>query len=146
MDGIDRQLVALLQSNARLTYEQLGEAVGLSTPAAYQRVRKLEEEGILVGYRGQVDPAAVGRPVLVFARVLPGPTSDVTRLVQTWDVTPEVLECHAITGSAGYVIKLRLKDVRGLEAHLEHARKAGCSVSADVVISTAFERWSVPVS
>ncbi|KPK55949.1 MAG: hypothetical protein AMS21_13095 [Gemmatimonas sp. SG8_38_2] len=146
MDATDCQLAALLQSNARLTYEQLGDAVGLSTPAAYQRVRKLEEQGILVGYHGQVSPAAVGRPVLVFARVHPGPTSDVTGLVQTWDVTPEVLECHAVAGTAGYLIKLRLKNVHELGPHLDHARKAGCSVSADVVITTAFERWSVPVS
>ena len=145
-DTTDRQLLALLQSNARLTYEELGGAVGLSTAAAYQRVRKLEEEGVLLSYHGRVDPAAIGKPVLAFARVQPGPTSDVAALLRTWEHAEEILECHSVSGVTGYLLKLRLKSVHELQPHLDHARKAGCAVRADVVVTTAFERWTVPVS
>jgi Lrp/AsnC family leucine-responsive transcriptional regulator len=146
MDQIDRQLVALLQSNAQLTYEELGKAVGLSTAAAYQRVRKLEESGVVLGYHAAVAPAAVGRPVLAFARVRPGPETDVEQLQRSWEMSGEVLECHVVTGDAGFLLKLRLKGIDDLEPHLALARRAGCLVSADIVVTTAFERWTVPVA
>ena len=146
MDQVDRQLLSLLQSDAQLTFEQLGESVGLSTAATYQRVKKLEGSGALLGYHALLSPAAVGRTVLAFARVQPGPTTDVERLLRSWEVADGVQECHAVTGDAGYLLKLRLKCIDDLEPHLALARRAGCSVSADMVVTTALERWTVPVT
>jgi len=145
-DNVDRQLLALLQRDAQLTYEELGESVGLSTAATYQRVRKLEKSGVLLGYHAVVNPAAVGRTVLAFARVRPGPTTDVEHLLRSWELADGVQECHAVTGDAGYLLKLRLKSINDLEPHLALARRAGCSVSADMVVTTALERWTVPVT
>jgi Lrp/AsnC family leucine-responsive transcriptional regulator len=149
MDGLDRtdrRLLAPLQSDARLTYEELGQAVGLSAPAAYQRVRKLEGLGVILGYHGRVDPAAVGRPVAVLMRVQPGAATDVERLLRAWEQTEDILECYAMAGGGDYHLKLRLESLQSLSAHLDAARNSGCAVSADVIVSTAFERWTVPVS
>jgi Lrp/AsnC family leucine-responsive transcriptional regulator len=145
MDAADRHLLSLLQGDSRLTYEELGEAVGLSAPAAYQRVRKLEESGAVIGYHARVAPGAMGRGVVAFVHVTPGPGTRVDRLVEGWDATGDVLECHRVTGGHGYLLKLRLHSVDDLGPHLDAARRAGCAALAEVGLATLFERWTVPV-
>jgi Lrp/AsnC family leucine-responsive transcriptional regulator len=145
MDLTDRQLVRLLQGNARLSYQELGEAVGLSGPAAFQRVRKLERTGVLVAYEARVDPAKLGRPAVAFLRVRPEAGTNLQRLVSRWEAADEVQECHVVTGEAGYLLKLRLVMLADLQHHIDAARQAGCLVSAEVVVTTEFERSVVPV-
>jgi DNA-binding Lrp family transcriptional regulator len=70
----------------------------------------------------------------------------VKQLVDRWCVSDGVQECHAVTGESGYLLKLRLQSLDDLGPHLTVARKFGCSVSANAVISTALERWTVPVT
>lgn len=146
LDAADRGIVALLQSDAKLTYEQLGGSVGLSPAAAFQRVRKLEQAGVLRGYHARADAAALGRPVLAFVRVNPGPGTDIDRLLRSWESAAEIQECYAVSGSSAYVLKVSLRSVQELGPHLDHARRAGCAVSSELVMATAFERWAVPVS
>lgn len=144
MDAADRHLLSLLQGDSRLTYEELGEAVGLSAPAAYQRVRKLEEAGAVIGYHARVAPEALGRSVVAFVHVTPGPDTQMDRLIKGWDAAGEVLECHRVTGGHGYLLKLRLGSVDELGPHLDAARRAGCAAVAEVGLATLFERWTVP--
>lgn len=146
IDSVDRALLALLQADARIGYQELGEAVGLSGPAAYQRVRKLEAAGILVGYHAMVSPMAVGRPVVAFLRVAPVATTDVHQLEERWKTMPEVAECHRLTGADGYLVKLRLGEIAELEGHLDALRRTGCAVTAEVAVSTAIERSAVPLT
>jgi Lrp/AsnC family leucine-responsive transcriptional regulator len=145
LDRTDRHLLALLQRDTRLTYEELGDAVGLSAPAAYQRVRKLESGGAITGYHARLAPQEVGRGVIAFLRIQPGPRSNVERLVKAWDAAGEILECHRVTGETGYLLKLRVGEVGQVEPHLEAARKAGCTAEAQVGLTTLFERWTLPV-
>ncbi|MDH3290248.1 MAG: Lrp/AsnC family transcriptional regulator [Gemmatimonadota bacterium] len=145
MDRIDRQLLSLLQADARLGYQELGEAVGLSGPAVFQRVRKLEVAGILAGYHAAVNPAGVGRPLVAFLRVLPGPNTDVERLIAQWRDGAGVQECHLVTGRGGYLVKLRVTEPRELEAHLAALRRVGCEASAELALVSAFERSTVTV-
>lgn len=145
IDHIDRRLLALLQSDARIGYQELGESVGLSAPAAYQRVRKLEESGVLTGYHAAVQPAAVGFQIVAFLRVAPSATTDVRRIEETWKALPEVAECHRLTGAVGYVLKLRLRKLADLEEHTDALRRAGCAVTAEVALATPFERHAVPL-
>ena len=142
IDRIDARIVALLQADARMTYQQLGAGVGLSSPATYQRVRRLEEHGVITGYHARVNPAALGRPVCVGLMVEPGAAGDVERLEATWEAAPEVLECYRTAGG-GYWIKLGLATIQDVERHVRAARTAGCSVRAEVVSTTVFERWTV---
>jgi Lrp/AsnC family leucine-responsive transcriptional regulator len=146
MDSIDRRLLSLLQANARVGYQELGEAVGLSGPAVFQRVRKLEAAGVLVGYHAAVNPAAVGRPLVAFLRVLPGPTTDVERLVAQWREGMVVQECHLMTGRGGYLIKLRVTEPRELGTQLAALRRAGCEVNAELALVSSFERFTVPMA
>ena len=146
LDKIDQRLVSLLQADARLTYEEQGKAVGLSAAAVYQRVRKLEEAGVICGYHARVEPTLVGRPILALLYVRLGPATDRKQLLERWASATEALECHAVAGDAGYLLKLRLPDLGSLEPHVDAARRAGCTVRSHIVTATAFERWSIPVS
>jgi Lrp/AsnC family leucine-responsive transcriptional regulator len=146
LDRTDRHLLALLQRDARLTYQELGEAVGLSAPAAFQRVRKLEIAGVITGYHARLAPHLVGRGVVALLMVQPGPRTDMKRLVGTWEAAGEVLECHRMSGEAGFLLKLRVGELAALEAHLEAALRAGCTAVVRVGLATLFERWTLPVA
>lgn len=146
LDQTDRRILAALQSDARMSYQDLGSTVGLSAPAAYQRVKKLEDEGILQGYHARVDPAAVGRGVTAFLRARPGPGTDVVALIERWRLQADVLECHRLAADGCYLIKLSLRASADMEGYLDAARRAGCDATIDLVTSTAFERWTRPLA
>lgn len=145
LDAIDRRLLALLQSDGRIAYQDLGDAVGLSGPAAFQRVRKLESSGVIAGYHAQVSPERVNRGLLVFVRVAPGAATRVPQLVKRWFAVDEIMECHRLLSDGAFLLKLRLPHVEHVRRHLDAARGAGCSVNADVALESEFERWSLPV-
>lgn len=142
-DSVDRRIMAVLQAHGKLSYQDLGEAVGLSAPAAFQRVRKLESAGVITGYHARVDPARTGKPLIAFVQVQPGPGTQAAQLVTRWRRSPAVLECHRLTGADRYLLKLRLSDVGALGEFLDGARQAGCSVESELAVETAFERWTV---
>jgi Lrp/AsnC family leucine-responsive transcriptional regulator len=143
LDAADLRIVSILQADGKLSYQELGEAVGLSAPAAFQRVRKLENTGVITGYHARVSPAAAGKPILAFVQVRPGPQAQPAELLPRWRRAPAVLECHRLTGADRYLLKLRLDDVRALGAFLDAARRAGCTVESDLAVETVFERWAV---
>lgn len=144
LDPIDRRLLRLLQTDAHLTREELGQAVGLSAPAVHQRIRRLETDGLITGYHARVDASRVGRGVMAFMRVTPGAETDVSRVIKTWETSPAVLECHQVGGDGGFLLKLRLASLSELGRHLDVARRAGCRATADVTLETVFERWAIP--
>lgn len=144
LDRIDRHILALLQAAGRTSYQELGDSVGLSGPAAYQRVRKLEAAGVITGYHARVAPQEIGRAVVAFVWVCPGQGTDVRRLIAGWTAAGDVLECHRVTGPDGYLLKLRLGRVSELDGHLEAVRKVGCSAEAYVGLRTVFERSTLP--
>jgi len=96
IDSIDREILAELQTNARIAFAELGRRVGLSTPAVIERVKRLEENRIILGYRAMVDPAKVGLPVRAFVKVtIAG--DKLTKFATLTQRIPEVLECHRVT-------------------------------------------------
>lgn len=143
LDSTDRRIVAILQNDGKLSYQELGEAVGLSAPATFQRVRKLESAGVITGYHARVDPGAVGRGILAFVRVGPGPKVDARTLISQWGRSAAFLECHRLSGEDGYLLKVRLGAISDLGELLDGARRAGCAVEAELALETAFERWTV---
>jgi Lrp/AsnC family leucine-responsive transcriptional regulator len=114
IDDIDCEILAELQANARTAFAELGRRVGLSTPAVIERVRRLEEHHIILGYRAMVDPARVGLPVRAFVKVtIAGDKlAKFAALVKT---LPEVLECHRVTGAESFMVQVAVRDVRHME-------------------------------
>ena len=98
IDNIDCEILAELQENARIAFAELGRRVGLSTPAVIERVHRLEEKQVIVGYRTLVDPAKVGLPVRAFVKVTVA-GDKLTKFSALVRKLPEVLQCHRVTAS-----------------------------------------------
>ena len=114
LDGINRGLLAELQDDGRLTLAELGRRVDLSPPAVAERLGRLEDEGVIAGYRADVNPRALGYELTAVVRIRPAPR-ELRKVADLAQDTPEVVECHRITGEDCFIFKLHLRDVGHLE-------------------------------
>ena len=114
LDDTNRLLIAELQRDARLSIAELGRRVGLSSPAVTDRLGRLEQSGAITGYHAAVDPAAVGLSLSAIIRVRPSP-GQIQNVAELARETPEVVECHRVTGEDCYVMRAHLRDVLHLE-------------------------------
>lgn len=110
-DRTDLKIMDLLQRQGRMSMTELGEQIGLSTSPCSERVKRLERLGLITGYHARVDPIALGRPLLVFMEItLSQKSPQVFETIRReLGQMPEVLECHLISGSFDYLVKLRLR-------------------------------------
>ena len=110
LDTIDLRILDLLQQQGRLTMTELGESVGLSTSPCSQRVKRLEQLGVIAGYYARINPQALGRSLLVFVEItLTEKSEQIFKKVRdALAHIPEVQECHLIAGRFDYLIKARL--------------------------------------
>ena len=114
LDNIGWKLIVELQQDARVPFAELGRRVGLSTPAVTERVRRLEEAGIIAGYHAEIDHSRLGLPVLAFVRVnVLG--SELSRFAKKAAERPEVLEVHRVTGAESFIIKVAVRNQSNLE-------------------------------
>ncbi|SEG55700.1 Lrp/AsnC family transcriptional regulator [Paenibacillus sp. UNC499MF] len=132
MDHTDRSILALLQENGRMSMTELGKLVGLTSPAAAERVRRLEDKGVLTGYRAVVSPEAVGKAVIAYILM---ETEHCRRYVEFVRQVPEVAECHRIAGPYSYLTKLVTSSVRELETFIDASMEFG-KPSTLVVLSS----------
>jgi Lrp/AsnC family leucine-responsive transcriptional regulator len=114
IDETDRRLLDELQDDARLSHAELGRRVGLSPPAVTERVRRLTDEGIIRGFHADVDPRALGYDLSVIIRIRPSPRQ-LHKVADLARATPEVVECHRITGEDCFFAKAHVRDVEHLE-------------------------------
>ena len=114
LNAVNRQLIDALQADARLSLAELGRRVGLSAPAVGERLARLEQTGVIRGYHADVDPAALGHPVDVVLRVRPAPRQ-LTKVADLARSTPEVTECHRVTGEDCFAMRMHVRDVGHLE-------------------------------
>jgi len=113
-DATDAQLLAELQSDARLSLAELGRRVGLSSPSVADRLRRLESDGVILGHRTEVNPEALGLALTSIIRIRPSPRQ-LHKVAELARSTPEVVECHRITGEDCFFIKAHVRDVHHLE-------------------------------
>jgi Lrp/AsnC family leucine-responsive transcriptional regulator len=113
LDRIDRRILLLLQQDGRVTTTDLADKVGLSATAVAERVKRLTRDGIIRGYAARLDPARIGRGLLVFVEVhLERIAPDIFDAFQRAALrAPEVLECHMVAGGFDYLIKARVADM-----------------------------------
>jgi Lrp/AsnC family leucine-responsive transcriptional regulator len=138
LDGVGWKLLALLQEDARRSYSELGRAVGLSAPAVAERVRRLEEAGVITGYHAAVNPQRVGLAILALIR-LSGVADQAPLVSAAIAGTSEVLECHRVTGSDSYVLKVVAASIPHLEALIDRLLPFG-EVTTSLVLSTPVAR------
>ena len=139
MEDTDRAIVAALTADGRCSFTDLAERVGLSVSAVHQRVRRLEQRGVIRGYAAQVDHEALGLPLAAFIAIKPidpaAPDDAPERLAHL----REIEACHSVAGDEFYLLKVRVASPAALERLLQEIREAGMSTRTTVVLSTPYE-------
>ncbi len=140
MEDTDREIVRLLTRDGRMSYTDLARATGLSTSAVHQRVRRLEQRGVVLGYAAAVSPDAIGLPLTAFISVTPLDPSAPDDAPQRLAVLPEIEACHSVAGEESYILKVRVATPSALEDLLARVRSAAnVSTRTTVVLSTPYE-------
>lgn len=140
MEDLDRRLVELLLGDGRMSYTDLGRATGLSTSAAHQRVRRLEERGVLTGYRAVIEPTRMGLPLTALVSVTPFDPSEPDDVPDRLRGVAEIEDCYSVAGEESYVLKVRVATPGDLEDLLARIRSAAnVSTRTTVVLSTPWE-------
>src|SRR5262245_43180457 len=143
LDETGWRLLQELRSNARLSYAELGRRVGLSLPAVTERVRKMEEAGIITGYQAEVDLARLGMPVLaiVYLRSIGGQSCQqaVARVTEI----PEALECYRLTGDDSIIVKVAATSLDHLARVIDQLSVSGVP-STSLVRSKPMKRQTIP--
>ena len=148
INSIDSKIIAHLMSQARASWAELGALLGLSAPAAADRVRRLEEKGIIRGYHADIDPAAAGCELGAFIAVSLAHPDGRNDFLAHIERLPEVLECHHVAGDADYMLKIRCRSTRDLERLISDELKATAGVlrtRTTVILSTAKETCVLPL-
>ena len=136
LDAFGWSILEQLQQNARLSFAEVGRRVGLSTPAVTERVRRMEEAGILTGYHAAVDPAAAGFPIVVYMRLaISGGENVVGRATLALKRMPEILECHRVTGTDSFILRAGLLSVAHLESMIDRLTPFGMTSTSTVLSS-----------
>jgi DNA-binding Lrp family transcriptional regulator len=150
LDNIDHKVLEILQSNAKITNAQLSKEIGLSPAPTLERVKKLETTGIIQSYHAQIDREKVGLGVTTFVMIsLTGHKKQVTdAFVEQINVIPEVIECHHVTGSCDFLIKVIAKDISSYQQlMLEKINEIEqvASTQTMVILSTFKESKILPI-
>jgi len=143
MDARDRKILAALERNARLTYLEIGDEVGLSASSVHDRVRKLEKTGVIKGYRAEIDRISVGLPITAFVSLALSPNSpaDIPSLIAEF---PFVESCYSVAGDNSYALVVRAPSTRHLEELVDALRgKLEVTTRTTIVLSTPFEHRPV---
>jgi Lrp/AsnC family transcriptional regulator, leucine-responsive regulatory protein len=118
LDPVNRRILSELAADGRLSTAELARRVNLSPPAVTERVRRLEQAGVITGYRAVIDPRAVGYPLAAIVRIRPAPRQ-LPKIAQIAAELPQVVECHRITGDDCFLLTLRLRSMDDLEPLLD---------------------------
>ncbi len=148
MDAIDLQIIRLLTEYGRMTFSELAERVGLSGPSTADRVRRLEERGVIAGYHAVVDPASIGLGLTAFVAVTLSSPAGRERFLEALSALPQVVECHHIAGDDDYLLKVHTAGTSGLESLVSDGLKAVPGVArtrTTVVLSSPYERALAPM-
>jgi Lrp/AsnC family transcriptional regulator, leucine-responsive regulatory protein len=137
LDSTDWRILDELQRDGRLSYNQLARRVNLSAPAVAERVRRLEESGVIAGYQAQVDPAKAGFPLTAFVQMRCTPGRCLLKTT-TADDLPEVVEIHKLSGAICSMLKVRVASMVHLEALFERIGEHG-EINTHIVLSTQYE-------
>ena len=140
MEDLDRRIVDLLRADGRMSYTDLGKAMGLSTSAVHQRVRRLEERGVIKGYAALVDFTSLDLPLTAFISISPlDPAAPDDIPDRLRDIT-ELEACHSVAGEENYILKARVRTPGDLETLLARIRAAAnVATRTTVVLSTPWE-------
>ena len=140
MEELDRQIVRLLAADGRMSFTDLARQTGLSTSAVHQRVKRLEQRGVILGYGATVDTRAVGLPLTAFVSLTPIDPASPDDVPERLADVSEIEGCYSVAGAESYILKVRVAEPTDLEELLGRIRSlAQVSTRTTIVLSTPFE-------
>jgi Lrp/AsnC family leucine-responsive transcriptional regulator len=148
LDAIDSKALAALLTDARISWADLGSTLGLSAPAAAERVRRLQERGLVRGFAAVVDPDAAGFPVLAFVAVTLDRQDARRRFLDAVRAHPLIQECHHVAGDDDFLLKVRARTLADLDALLSEELKGRLGIArtrTTIVLGTAKETARLPI-
>ena len=147
IDEIDAKILMLLQNQGRMKRNRIAEEVGLSVPSVSERMRKLEERGIITGYYAVVDAKRMHVDITAFIRVMVESSDDYEQFVDKATKLPEVLEVHSVTGEGSHILKIRTQNTTTLERLLANLQSwpSVHGTSTSIVLSTYKETRSLDI-
>lgn len=144
LDDVNRRLLTELHRDPRMSMSELARRAGMSAPAVTERVQRMERDGVITGFRMEVDPAALGLPVTALVRVRPGP-GQLPKIAAAAQDTPEVVECFRITGEDCFLIKMHAPSIQDMERLLDRFLLFG-QTTTSIVVSTPVPARALPCS
>jgi Lrp/AsnC family leucine-responsive transcriptional regulator len=145
LDEANLRILIELEQDARLPLAELGRRVSMSAPAVAERVQRLEQAGVIRGYRADIDPRAVGYPIAALVRIRPAVSRQLHKIPELARETPEVVECHRVTGEDCFVLKLHLRSIEDLEEVLDRFVLLG-QTTTSIIHSSPLPPRSVPLT
>ena len=143
LDDLNRRILAELAADPRISISALARRVSLSAPSVRERVAALTEAGVIRGFSLDVDPAAIGLPVAAWVRVRPGP-GQLPRIAELADRTPEVSECHRVSGEDCFLMRVHAASIADLEPLLDRFLVHGQTTTSFVVATPVPPRPVLP--
>ncbi len=144
LEATDHKILHLLSHDGRMSFTELGRATGLSTSAVHQRVKRLEQRGLITGYRATLDHDEVGLPLTAFISIRPIDPSQPDDSPERLRELPEIESCWSVAGEESYILKVRVGTPLDLEDLLARVRAAAnVSTRTTIVLSTPYENRSV---
>lgn len=122
LDEIDRKILDLLQADARQTNAEIAEKVGLTAPSVFERIRKLEQRGVIRGFTVRVDPQALGKTLTAFIRLTVAYDDKHAGGKAALQADPDILECYSVAGEDCFILKTRVDNAGALEALINRIR------------------------
>jgi Lrp/AsnC family leucine-responsive transcriptional regulator len=146
LDPIDRKILALIQRDSRLTNAAIAVEVGMKAPSVFERIRKLEQRGIIKGYHAHVDPAALGKTLTAFIRLNVIYDSRHNSGIDAVIVDPDVLECYSVAGEDCFLIKTKVASPEELEALIHRIRGRMSMVRSVTMIVLSTLKEDAPIN
>ncbi|HWR38091.1 MAG TPA: Lrp/AsnC family transcriptional regulator, partial [Patescibacteria group bacterium] len=149
LDSIDSKIIRRLSEYGRSTWAELGTLLNLSAPAAADRVRRLEERGVIKGYTALINPEAAGYGLMAFITVALSTPEHRPAFLAWLEQTPEIVECHHIAGEGDYLLKVRCPKIQDLERLISLQLKSLPGINGTrttIVLSTCKETGRLPLN
>jgi Lrp/AsnC family leucine-responsive transcriptional regulator len=143
LDGANLRLLAELRDDPRLTMAELARRIDMSSPAVTERVRRLNEAGVIHGFRLDLDPTALGLPVSAYIRVRPNP-GQLPRVAELAESIPEIVECHRVTGDDCFIMKVHFPAMDQLDRLLDRFLLYGTTTTS-IIQSSPVPPRSAPL-
>ena len=143
LDAIDARILSALVDNARISIAELARTVGLSSPSVSERVRRLEETGVIEGYTVKINPQALGLPLTAWLRIRPTP-GKLDKVAEVLRGLPEIVECDRITGEDCFIARAHVQSVEALEKLIDQVIPYAMT-NTSIIQSSPVERRLPPI-